>query len=112
MKAQFEVSEEVWGRVKVASMLACKSIGEMIEPVLDKAFPGGLRAGGTDGGAQRGGSIPHSKTVKTTLNVVSESKNPAPSPQGELKEGYGWCLACKVKQVKLPGMLCASCAKP
>ncbi len=41
MKAQFEVSEEVWGRVKVASMLACKSIGEMVEPVLSEAFPKG-----------------------------------------------------------------------
>jgi len=111
MKAQFEVSEEVWGRVKVASMLACKSIGEMIEPVLDRAFPSGLRSGGTDGDAQRGGSIPHSKTVKTTLDVVSESRNPAHSPHGELKEGYGWCLACKVKQVKLPGILCPDCKK-
>ena len=29
-----------------------------------------------------------------------------------LKEGYGWCLACKVKQVKLPSILCPSCSKP
>ena len=47
----------------------------------------GLRAGGTDGDAQRGGSIPRSKTVKLAAETVkvysetnSESKNPAPSP--------------------------------
>jgi hypothetical protein len=43
MKAQFEVDEVVWGRIKVASMLACKSIGEMIGPVLSGAFPADMR---------------------------------------------------------------------
>ena len=28
-----------------------------------------------------------------------------------LKDGHGWCLACKVKQVKLPGILCPDCKK-
>ena len=44
--------------------------------------------------------------------VVKEPVGQVVKPVGDLREGYGWCCACKVKQVKLPGMLCPSCAKP
>ena len=107
MKAQFEVSEEVWGRVKVASMLACKSIGEMLEPVLSEAFP---KNGPVDLKMGKVVLSPEPKAFVVKGTGVGDAMK-VEKPVEPLKEGHGWCLGCKTRQVKLPGLLCKECAK-
>jgi len=80
MKAQFEVDEVLWRAIRLDALTQGKTMGELVEPVLKKVWGDGLRAGGTDGDAQRGGLIPRSKTVKAVSITASDSKNPAPSP--------------------------------
>lgn len=46
--------------------------------------------------------------VKEVVSVPSVTES-APEPKSELKEGYGWCLACKARPVKLPNILCERC---
>jgi len=105
MKAQFEVSEEVWGRVKVASMLACKSIGEMIEPVLSEAFP---KSGPVD-----------LKVGKVVLGGASESpvKTSKPAKEGSKAMSEALDKVAPVKSTALGGQplqekVCVSCGKP
>lgn len=40
MKAQFEVDEILWGKVRVASLLKSKAIGELLTPILEREFGG------------------------------------------------------------------------
>lgn len=54
--------------------------------------------------------------VKTPVSPVSVARKVAVEESRKasdmgLKEGYGWCMGCKVEQVKLPGVLCKECAK-
>lgn len=47
------------------------------------------------------------KALKTpdSLDVIGESLGKS----AILKDGYGWCKACGVEQVKLPNLLCRKC---
>ena len=79
MKVQIDVDQELWRRTRIAAIEKGDKLGVFVGRALSSAV-GELRAGGTDGDAQRGGSIPRSKTVKAVSITASESKNPAPSP--------------------------------
>ena len=107
-----KVPRPLWMALRADAMGRGRSAQEHVVGMFSVAYgvSGGLRAGKADGDAQRRGVIPQTKNDKVTLDVTGVSKSPALSPS--LKEGYGWCMACKVKQVKLPNILCKECEKP
>ena len=80
MKAQFEVDEMLWGKVRVAALLRNKTLGELISPLLEGEF--GKQA--MVGEVLRGRGLKVTKAlgevpvVKVAPTPVSESANPTP----------------------------------
>lgn len=103
-----KVSKALWKSISVAAMEGDKTLAEVVVPVLEKEFSEErLDMKRRADGLRKKVDEVFAKPTKP----VSAPTEPIPEeyPKEGLKEGYGWCLACKVKQVKLPNILCERC---
>lgn len=74
MKAQFEVDEVLWGKVRVAALLAGKDIGKLVTPLLEREFGG---QGGFQGVSKKERKQPSkAPEVKDVVSVVESTKTP------------------------------------
>ena len=135
MKVQITVDEQVWRRARIASFGMGKTLGDFVGLALSDLLHV------VENERWRNPTKESGKQVKLdnreVVEVDTRGRAPgeralraveadAPKPvqvsnpalptiseelKSDLKSGYGWCLACKVKQVKLPGILCPDCKK-
>jgi len=110
MKVQITVDEQVWRRARIASFGMGKTLGDFVEMairdllhVVDKREVVEVDTRGRAPGERA------RRAVEADAPKPVQVSNPALPTT--LKEGFGWCLACKVNQVKLPGILCQDCKK-
>ena len=128
MKVQITVDEQVWRRARIASFGMGKTLGDFVGLALSDLLHV------VENERWRNPTKESGKQVKLDNREVVEvdTRGRAPGERARraveadapkpvqvsnpalpttLKEGFGWCLACKVNQVKLPGILCPDCKK-
>ncbi len=110
-RPNLSIPSTLWGEVKVAAFRSGKRPQDLVIECLQEKYDDEFRQ---SKGLPSRASVQRlrDKVAKLGEPVVEPPKPPAPSPQPELKDGYGWCRVCEKNQVKLPHFLCSTCQKP